>query len=715
MTHYNPTFSSAGWRVTLTLLALVWLSAVAGAADDEERVVLHAETQLGTADGWHGEGDVRIVYQDIDIRCDMADWNRATGEVVASGNVILDRGPSRFTADDARFNIQTKTGTFFNATAFIDPMYTFTGREIEKIDETHYRIDRATFTTCATDGRPPWSFHVRKAKVEQEGLGRFSSSAMKVRGVPVFYMPYMVWPIKQERAAGLLFPRFGYSNTRGFNFGLPLFIPIGRSYDTTIFADYYAKGYFGLGNSWRWAPAAGARGDINLYAIWDRENEEAQWKVFGRHAQENFLGFRLLAQVEDMSDIDFWQEFDRSFAANTRRDLYSFAFLTRSFGPYSLNLRADQRKTFLTNADVNLTQLPEIEIRSGSTAIGGSPVYLNLIGSLNYFNVDRDFHYPDVADLVGDYGRADLFPQFSYTLPGPPWISVTPRIGGRFTYYTDQYTEDRREFAGEPINRIYATGAVDIVGPSLSKVFKGGIGAYSKIKHLIEPRFEYRYLTTTTDVTRIPVFDEVDSTPQDANLVNFVLANRLLGRARDGVGTRELGSLELIQAYSFDAPLNRGDGVNTSQLGPLGMALRLTPTQGTGFDARLSYDLLYKNLRSTSLAASLMRPLGMLNLTWYESYSARTGDRFSSQVRSLVAFRKTGFPLDASFQIAYDIVSDSIGDQRYQINYQGSCWNISAQYRDTRIGAFPTREILLVIGLKGVGALPEIKGSLGGY
>ncbi|MEJ2582182.1 MAG: hypothetical protein P8127_11210, partial [Acidobacteriota bacterium] len=72
--------------------------------------------------------------------------------------------------------------------------------------------------------------------------------------------------------------------------------------------------------------------------------------------------------------------------------------------------------------------------------MAGSPVYLNLIGSLNYFNVDRDFDDPGPTDLVGNYGRADLFPQLSYTLPGPPWISVTPRIGGRFTYYTDQYT-----------------------------------------------------------------------------------------------------------------------------------------------------------------------------------------------------------------------------------------------------------------------------------
>jgi len=709
MAYLDTDTSCVRRRVPLIVLAIVVVATFAWAADEEARVVLHAETQRGTADGWHGEGDVQIIYQDIDIQCDVADWNRATGEVVARGNVVLDRGPSRFTAEEARFNILTKTGVFLNATAFIDPMYTFTGREIEKLDETHYRIDRATFTTCSTDGRPSWSFHVHKAKVEQEGLGRFSSSTMKVRGVPVFYMPYMVWPIKKERAAGLLFPRFGYSNTRGFNFGLPLYIPIGRSYDTTVFADYYAKGYFGLGNNWRWAPVRGARGEINLYAIWDRENEEVQWKIFGKHAQEDFLGFRLLAQAENLSDIDFWQDFDRSFDANTRRDLYSFIFLTRSFGPYALNLRADHRQTFLTTADVVLSQLPEIEVRSGSTAVAGSPIYLNLISSLNYFDVDRG------GDLVGNYARADLFPQFSYTLPGPPWISVTPRLGGRFTYYTDQYTEDRRAFAGESIDRIYATGAVDVVGPSFSRVFEGGFGGFSKIKHLIEPRIEYRYLTTTTDVARIPIFDEVDSTPQDANLVNFVFANRVLGRVREGVGTRELASLELVQAYSFDAPLNFGDGIHTSHLGPLGMALRLTPTQGTGFDARLSYDLLFKSLRSTSLAASLMRRLGMLNLTWYESYSPRTGERFSSQVRSLVAFRKAGFPLDASVQIAYDIVNDSLGDQRYQINYQGSCWNISAQYRDTRIGAFPTREFLIVIGLKGVGALPEIKGSLGGY
>jgi hypothetical protein len=246
-------------------------------------------------------------------------------------------------------------------------------------------------------------------------------------------------------------------------------------------------------------------------------------------------------------------------------------------------------------------------------------------------------------------------------------------------------------------------------------VFASGIGKYEKVKHLIEPRFEYRYLTTPTDTLRIPIFDEVDSTPQDANRVRMVLANRLLGRGGEGIGTRELASFEITQDYSFDAHLNSDDFGRTSQLGPLGMSLRLTPTVGSGFDARMSYDTLNKNLFSTSIAAAVQRPIGMLNLTWYQNYNPRSGDRISSQMRTLIGFRKTDFPLDFRVHLAYDIVNSSLSDQRYQVNYKGSCWNVAAEYRDTKLGAFPTREFLVIFGLKGVGSLPQIRGNLGGY
>jgi lipopolysaccharide assembly outer membrane protein LptD (OstA) len=145
------------------------------------------------------------------------------------------------------------------------------------------------------------------------------------------------------------------------------------------------------------------------------------------------------------------------------------------------------------------------------------------------------------------------------------------------------------------------------------------------------------------------------------------------------------------------------------------MDLRVTPAVGTGFDARLAYDTLYRNLISSSLAASLQRPIGMLTLTWYQSRNPRTGERFSSQLRTLVGFRKAGFPLAATVNLAYDIQNSTLQDQRYRVEYQGSCWNVSAEYRDTKLGLYPTKEILILFGLKGVGALPEIKGSIGSY
>ena len=105
-------------------------------------------------------------------------------------------------------------------------MYTFSGREIEKLDETRYRVDSAVFTTCESDDdTPPWSFKIRKAMIEEGGYGKFHSTTLKVQGIPVFYLPYVVWPIKRERSPGLLMPGFGYSQLRGTYFGAAVLHP----------------------------------------------------------------------------------------------------------------------------------------------------------------------------------------------------------------------------------------------------------------------------------------------------------------------------------------------------------------------------------------------------------------------------------------------------------------------------------------------------------
>ncbi len=677
-------------------------------------------------------GDVKIFYQDVALACDEVLYNGQTMDLVARGNVVVDQGPSRFTADELHYNLRTKTGLFLNATGYVSPMYKFSGRSIEKLDETRYRVDKAVFTTCEDDTRhPPWSFHLKKALIEVDGYGKFTSSAVKIQGVPVFYLPYMVWPIKKERAPGILMPGFGYSDRLGAYIGLPLYIPMGRSWDTTFSFEYFSEGLYGIGNELRWAPVADGAGILDLYSIYDKERGEWEWRINGRHDQADVFGFRLQAQLENLSNPDFWQDFDRTFEANTRRDVYSFLFLTQSWGPYSLNLSADQRRTFFTfndsslppdhpdrttTYDTVLARLPEAELRVRSTQLFNSDVYWNLISSVNLFYVDkrnpRDIR--NETGVEGNYWRGDIFPTLNYTIPGPPWLTVTPRVGARYTYYTSRYSEDRTEFVDEPIDRAYVAAGVDIGGPSFSRVFDTPKWGFSKFKHLIEPRIEYAYLQgIDQDNDEIPIADEVDGTPLN-NRVRLSLANRVFGRSKASLSSRELGSFELFQEYSLSSVLTRTLDGRTSGWGPLVGSLRFTPTPGTGVDARASYDLLNNNLVSTSLTGTGRAGFGSASLTWYEGFGSQTGERYSSQVRALLNFGKPGFPLSATLHIAYDVEQKEIQQQRYQVGWQGSCWGISAEYRDLKLGVYPTRDFRIIIELKGVGALPEIRSTMGG-
>lgn len=689
--------------VTVTVILL----AAAQAAAQMGAIAVRAKgTQEWEGNVWHAREDVVITYQDVRIQCQSVELDRATGDIKAEGDVILDRGLQRFTADRLLYNLKTKSGTFMNATGTAPPSYSFTGAILERIDETHYRIIDGTFTACEQE-RPAWDFHLREALIEDEGYGRFKGVAFRIKRLPVLYFPYLLWPVKTERAAGLMMPGFGYSERRGFYLGTRLFVPLGRSYDTTINIDWFTKNYYGLGTEFRWAPTQGAYGEVYAYTVRDPNDGLWQWKIDGMHRQENVLGFSLSAEVHEMSDNDFFQEFENDVHQNTRRYLYSQILATRSRGPATLNLRLDRRVTFLTADDVMQHQLPEAEIRVRSNRVSQTSFYWNMVSSVNVFNVDRG------GDLKGTYARADLFPEISYTLPGPTWLTVTPSMGGRATWYSSRYTEDRKAFEETPISKTYVLGRLDMVGPSFSRIFDLDNDRGTRVKHLIEPRLVYQYLSDPgDDMNLIPLFDEVDSTPI-TNRATLTLANRLYVKSRKSPSAREVASLDFFQTYSFSDPLSYGADGRTSQRSPYGLALRVVPVMGTSIDTRASFDALTNKLRSTSLSASVFKPSYNVGITWYDGYSATTGEKTSSQTQVRFGLKKADFPLSFDVHVAYDVEKALVQQQRYGLGWKGSCWGLRAEYRDLKSATYPARDYRLVISLKGIGELPAIKGSLG--
>lgn len=695
--------------------ALAWLLAMAAAAGTEalaavdDTVTLRAMHQQWVAeDFWCGIGDVEVLYQDVKLRCDEVEVDLAEMTLSAQGNVVLDQGDTRLTSDRLEFDLRRKVGRFFNVEAFFPPSYHFKGEELEKLDPTHYRFVRGTFTSCTLGAEsPPWQMDVREAVVEMEGYGHFRGVALKVRGVPVLYTPRFLWPVKRDRAAGMLVPTIGFSNTRGAYLGNAFYWPITRSFDTTLDLDAYSKGFLGLGQEFRWAPAENAVGETRFYEVRDKDTGDWEWRVSGKHNQLMPGGYALRAELQDLSDLDFWQRFEGNIDRTGLRTLYSYVALSRVWGPQAANVKLDHRKTFFSStgsqaSTVILERRPSLEYRLRSTRITATPFYLGLVASADNFRINRS------PTLKGTYSRFDLFPTLSLLTPGLSWLNVTPIVGARETYYTAQYSLDRTRLEKEPLERRFVTAGLSVVGPSFSRVWTTSGGG--KVKHLVEPRLEYSYLSDPGDVSRTPVFDEKDSVLV-TNRLRWTLSNRLFVKA--SAGSREVATFEIFQDYSFSDPLSYSTtGHEPSQRGPLSLWLRTVPVPGTTVDVRTDFDAVTAKLRSTALSASTAGGPANLSLTWYASYDPTTGKAISSQTRAFAALAPLSAPWRLETQVAYDIEKHRLLEQRYGLRWRGSCWAMMLELRDYRIEPYKARDYRLVIDLTGIGTFLDVRGGL---
>ena len=221
---------------------------------------------------------LRLEYQDMTLRADRAEVDLATREVTASGNVILDQGPNRLTGSTMTWDLDTKTGTLTEASAAADPDLFFAGRQIAKVGEDTYTVENGIFTSCKGEV-PAWSFTLKEARVEMGGYARVKSAGMRVKRMPVFYFPYILWPAKEERTSGLLMPNLGYSEQRGAYLGLAYYQTLGSSYDATFYGDYYTENYYGGGVEFRYKPREDMTGFIRGYAINDPLENEVRWRL----------------------------------------------------------------------------------------------------------------------------------------------------------------------------------------------------------------------------------------------------------------------------------------------------------------------------------------------------------------------------------------------------------------------------------------------------
>jgi len=676
-------------------------------------------------------GGVEVRYRRLRIGAENIVVHRDTMTLEAQGDVVFDQGPRRIGAERADVDLATETGTFWNASAYAEPDQYFQGEVVIKTGENSFEIRRGVVTSCTGDPTPDWSIKVSSANIEIGGYARMRNSRLRMKKLPFFYVPYLIWPAKVDRASGFLIPNIGYSDRLGYQLGLAYYQTLGDSADLTFTLDGWETTYAGGGAELRYRPTEGTKGNLAGYLLSDRDAKQSEWRVLWNQSTSDLpWGLRGVISVNQYSDYDFYREFLRSETENTRSYLYSNAFLSGNWGAQSLSMIVDQRESFLGDGRTSTQrQLPELTYRVRKVKLGRMPVYFSIDSKASYLSTQTDDRFDET------YGRFDAAPELTVPLRVAPWLSLAISGGGRFTWWgnsvpttaTDPETGESQRvcgdrpaetgefYCGESLTRSYSDASVKIVGPSFVKVFDSPGGAFSKFKHVIEPRFSYRYIGQFDEQARVPRFDEVD-TFSTTEIGGFTLVNRVLAKPTDESrgGAFEMLSLELSQAYSFrdDQPLERSrDGQQKSQRGPIYGTLRLAPSKSFDLQARAAWSSLFSNLIASSLSLRATGERVGANVTWYTNYNAEAGKKTSDQARFGFDLQVIKNRLKLSGQINYDIERGEVLQQFYQVGYTSQCWSVVLQGREQVTSRYKTRDFRFLLNLKNVGTFLDLNGG----
>lgn len=289
-------------------------------------------------------GNVRIVSGDTELTADWMAFSDTRNRGVATGNVVYRAAGDVLVAEFIEFNIETGRGLLFDGRFRSgENQFRMEGDKIVKHGDDTYSFEKGMFTTCRCPPgeRDPWQIRAGSADLEVGGYGTAQNSTFEILGVPVVWLPWMVYPLKTERQSGLLFPEFGYGSRNGVDIGLPIFWAAGDNLNITLTP--------------RWLSERGAKGDLEVEYVFGERSEgeisgsflydenidpnsfedpfdRERWTVHGE--QDLFFphDWRLKSDFQFISDNEYLVDFDDLPARLNDRFLESNAFVGRAFG-----------------------------------------------------------------------------------------------------------------------------------------------------------------------------------------------------------------------------------------------------------------------------------------------------------------------------------------------------------------------------------------------
>lgn len=501
-------------------------------------------------------GNAEVSRDSQQVTADVIKYDQPAETADLNGNINYWDESLYLKSNEAFLELNKDTGNFKEADFVIkdsrargtaDKMLLEVGKRSE--------LEEVEYTTCDPNDEF-WKLSADKIELDhEENWGKARNVVLRIKDIPVFYTPYMSFPLSDERKSGFLAPSYGNTNRHGFQIRTPYYWNISPNMDATFTPRLLTNsGVMAMGE-YRYLFKRAA-GEINFeYLASDNERQDEHRNALSfTHHQQFFDTGNLFLTYNRVSDKFYFEDFGSQLSSTSTRFLERRADASYQGNNWDLTVRVQDYQTVdrsIATTARPYKRLPQVLFNYGSPRNYGKLNY-GISTEAVYFQRGDDNLFTNTTNDNVNGLRAHIEPYISYPMRTAATF-LEPKLSLDYTQYN---LEDSANFSRNP-SRVLPVFSLDS-GLFLERETRIGNANYLQT---LEPRLFYLYVPNE-DQSDLPVFDtglytnSFDSLFRenrfsgndrrgDSNQLTFAVSSHLINQDTG----RELGQLSVGQIF----------------------------------------------------------------------------------------------------------------------------------------------------------------------
>ena len=466
------------------------------------------------------EGGVVITQGARRMRTERALVNPDADTATAPGSVRISDADVIMQGASAEVRLDNRAATLHDARIVLTgPQLHGSAAVVERSGGGDIRLTEARFTRCEP-GNDGWRIDARTLNLpDGEMFGTARNAVLRVKGVPLAWLPYIKFPISDERQSGFLFPHIGASGEDGADLALPYYFNLAPNYDATVTPRLLGKRGVGAQGEFRHLSRRDRSRFFGGYLANDKlyngQLEKDDWQDLKAAGALDFQGedfdpadrwlvgvehrgragrFQSFINYAAVSDRDYFRVFDGAVSDRGRFNLERYGEISYRHGGFSARLwgQGFQRLDEIRRPEYR--RLPEIDVGYQGLALGPLRFSLDARGAAFDRNVEG---LRGISALTGE--RLHLEPRLSVPFYWP-FGFIAARAGYRYTAYALDSAAGPLEDDSPERNIFY--GSLDG-----GLIFERDLDAFATpLVQTLEPRVRY-FHQGYKDQEALPLFD----------------------------------------------------------------------------------------------------------------------------------------------------------------------------------------------------------------